>query len=161
MILLSRFVCGPRVTSCPLPCYSPSTCSSECKQHCRKKPARAQGNASTPQTRYTIASDMGYIECYSVSPARPPANGIRCEQERMGIRETAMTRLRYALYSFACCLLALGLLAPLVAAQQPQEARLAMTTLRSPGYRSAVSLWPLKRRLPPQPVSVKPKCFAG
>jgi len=37
-----------------------------------------------------------------------------------------MTRLRYALYSFACCLLALGLLAPLVAAQQPQEARLAI-----------------------------------
>ena len=37
-----------------------------------------------------------------------------------------MTRLRYPLHSFACCLLALGLLYTLVAAQQPQEARLAI-----------------------------------
>src|SRR5215470_13416321 len=37
-----------------------------------------------------------------------------------------MTRLRYALYSFACCLLSLGLLSTPVAAQQPQEARLAI-----------------------------------
>ena len=37
-----------------------------------------------------------------------------------------MTRLRYALYGFACCLLSLGLLGTLVAAQQPQETRLAI-----------------------------------
>ena len=37
-----------------------------------------------------------------------------------------MTRLRYTLYSLACCLLALELLCTLVAAQQPQDARLAI-----------------------------------
>ena len=37
-----------------------------------------------------------------------------------------MIRLRYTLYSFACCLLALSLLSTPVAAQQPQEARLAI-----------------------------------
>jgi hypothetical protein len=37
-----------------------------------------------------------------------------------------MTRLRHTLDSFACCLLALALLCTLVAAQQPQEARLAI-----------------------------------
>jgi len=37
-----------------------------------------------------------------------------------------MIRLWYTLYNFACCLLALGLLSTLVAAQQPQEARLAI-----------------------------------
>lgn len=37
-----------------------------------------------------------------------------------------MTRLRHALSSFACCLLALGLLYTPVAAQQSQEARLAI-----------------------------------
>ena len=37
-----------------------------------------------------------------------------------------MTRVRPTLYSFACCLLALGLLCTMVAAQQPQEARLAI-----------------------------------
>jgi len=37
-----------------------------------------------------------------------------------------MTRLQYALYSLACCLLSLGLLYTLVAAQQPQGARLAI-----------------------------------
>ena len=37
-----------------------------------------------------------------------------------------MTRLPHAPYSFACCLLALGLLCTLAAAQQPQAARLAI-----------------------------------
>ena len=37
-----------------------------------------------------------------------------------------MTRLRHTLYSFACCLLSLQLLCTLVAAQQPQDARLAI-----------------------------------
>ena len=37
-----------------------------------------------------------------------------------------MTTLRHTLYSFACCLLSLGLLYTLVTAQQPQDARLAI-----------------------------------
>src|SRR5262249_58853072 len=44
----------------------------------------------------------------------------------MGKGRQPMIRLRYTLYRFACCLLALGLLSTLVAAQQPQEARLAI-----------------------------------
>lgn len=42
------------------------------------------------------------------------------------MRETAMIRLRHALYSLACCLLALGWLGTLVAAQPAQEARLTI-----------------------------------
>src|SRR5947209_13235072 len=44
----------------------------------------------------------------------------------MGKGKQVMTRLRHALYSFACCLLFLGVLCTPVAAQQPQDTRLTI-----------------------------------
>src|SRR5215831_10946182 len=71
-----------------------------------------------------------------------------------------MTKLWHAFHSITGCLLVLGLLCPMVLAQQPQEARLAIDHAPFTTAQRRGAPWRLKHASHPRLASVKPKSSA-